>query len=166
MYRHSQNGEIMKTLKLWSWVGLVLVAIGGDAQGKTTFAYVANIGGNTVSVINTSTKTVVATIPVGDGPLGIAISPNGAFAYVVNNHDTASGDSVSVIKTATNTVVATVKVQSAPFSAVVTPNGKFVYVTNANSNTVSVISTATNTVIATVPVGQYPVGVAVAPNGG
>jgi YVTN family beta-propeller protein len=156
----------MKILKPWCWIGLVLIAIGGDAQGKTSFAYVANISSNTVSVINTSTKTVVATIPVGDGPWGVAISPNGDFAYVVNNHDTASGNSISVIKTATNTVVATVKVQSVPFAAVVTPNGRFVYVTNADSNTVSVISTATNTVIATVPVGQYPVGVAVAPNGG
>jgi len=38
------------------------------AQAKTDYAYVANIGANPVSVINTTTDAVVKTIPVGDGP--------------------------------------------------------------------------------------------------
>ncbi|WP_153018047.1 hypothetical protein [Saccharococcus caldoxylosilyticus] len=43
-----------------------------------TRAYVANVG-NTVSVINTSTNTVIgAPIPVGSPtPFGIAITPSG-----------------------------------------------------------------------------------------
>ena len=49
---------------------------------------------------------VVATVPVGSGPVAVAIRPNGAFAYVTNQ----SSDDVSVIDTATNTVVATATV--------------------------------------------------------
>jgi YVTN family beta-propeller protein len=65
---------------------------------------VANSGGNDVSVINTATNTVVATVNVGLLPQGIVISPNGALAYVANGNS----NTVSVINTATNTVVATV----------------------------------------------------------
>ncbi|HXQ73340.1 MAG TPA: hypothetical protein VN844_22760 [Pyrinomonadaceae bacterium] len=44
----------------------------------------ANQTGNDVSVINAATNAVLATVPVGAEPTGIAITPNGAFAYVVN----------------------------------------------------------------------------------
>ena len=54
------------------------------------------------SVIATATNTVVTTIPVGTAPRGIAISPDGATAYVANT----GSNTVSVIATATNTVVA------------------------------------------------------------
>ncbi|MFD8738261.1 YncE family protein [Streptomyces sp. NPDC059618] len=66
-----------------------------------TYAYVTNFNANTVSVINTATDTVVATVPVGLEPLGVAVSPNGTRAYVTNRAD----DTVSVINTATDTVV-------------------------------------------------------------
>jgi YVTN family beta-propeller protein len=135
------------------------------SQAKTNYAYVANIGVNTVSVINTTTNAVLTTIPVGDGPWGVAVNQAGTFAYVVNNHDTVNGDSVSVISTATNAVVATIKVGSLPFGIAFAPNGKMAYVANANSNSVSVINTGTKAVTATVSVQSYPVGLAVTGNG-
>jgi YVTN family beta-propeller protein len=107
-----------------------------------------------VSVINTATNTVIATIPVGYGPIGVAVSPNGGTVYVTN----ANEATVSVINTATNTVSATIPVGTAPFGVAVSPNGGTVYVANEVSNTVSVINTATNTVIATIPVGSDPKG--------
>jgi YVTN family beta-propeller protein len=131
------------------------------------FAYVTSTGQNggagagapnVVSVINTATNTVVATVPVGLGPIGVAITPNGAFAYVTNR----DSNDVSVINTATNTVVATVPVGFGPDGVAITPNGAFAYVANVNSADVSVINTATNTVVATVPVGVGPRALAVA----
>jgi YVTN family beta-propeller protein len=152
----------LRTL-LYLFAGLsVFVSI---AQAKTDFAYVANIGANTVSVIDTTTDAVVKTIPVGDGPWGVAVNQAGTYAYVVNNHDTASGDSVSVISTATNAVVATIKVGSVPFGIAFAPSGKTAYVANGKSNSVSVINTSTKTVTATVAVQSDPVGLAVMPNG-
>ncbi len=96
-----------------------------------------------------SSNTVVATVPVGDGPVGVAITPDGAFAYVTNGN---SG-TVSVIETASNTVVATVRVGIRPAGVAITPDGAFAYVTNIDSGTVSVIETASNTVVTTVGVG-------------
>lgn len=47
-----------------------------------------------MSVIDTTTNTVVSTIAVGDGPFGVAISPDGTHAYITN----ANSDTVSMIR--------------------------------------------------------------------
>jgi YVTN family beta-propeller protein len=85
-----------------------------------------------VSVIDTASNKVVATIPVGLGPIGVAItpdcshssecgdSPHPPLAYVTIYAD----NTVSVIDTASNTVVATIPVGNAPVAvafATVTP---------------------------------------------
>jgi YVTN family beta-propeller protein len=87
-------------------------------------------------------------------PAGIAITPNGVFAYVVTLNDT-----VSVIATASNTVAATIPV-TAPQQVAITPDGAFAYVSTF-FNTVAVIATATNSVSAAVPVGAGSFGIAI-----
>ena len=47
-----------------------------------TLAYVANLAGNSVSVINLATNAVIATIGVGASPFGVAVNPAGTLAYV------------------------------------------------------------------------------------
>ncbi|MFY9561809.1 MAG: beta-propeller fold lactonase family protein [Terriglobales bacterium] len=155
----------MRILMMSIWTLALLFVTLSISEGKTNYAYVANINDNTVSVVNTSNNSVLTTVPVGDGPWGVAVNQAGSFVYVANNHDSANGDSVSVISTSTNTVVATIKVGTVPFGVALTPNGKTAYVANANSNSVSVINTGTKTVIKTIPVQTYPVGLAVTPNG-
>ena len=122
-----------------------------------TYAYVANYGGTTVSVINTSTNTVSATIPVGSEPLGVALNPSGTYAYVANQ----GSSTVSVINLATNSVAATISVGTGPTSVAINPAGTYAYVTNfggGTGNTVSIVNTATNSVTQTVTVGTGPVG--------
>ena len=69
-----------------------------------TRAYVGNLGTNTVSVINTATDTVTATITVGDDPEGVGITSDGRCVYVANGGD----NTVSVVNAATSAVVATI----------------------------------------------------------
>jgi len=52
-----------------------LVLSGVTASGQN--AYVARTSDDTVSVINTSSNTVIATIPVGDRPRGVAMALGG-----------------------------------------------------------------------------------------
>jgi YVTN family beta-propeller protein len=120
---------------------------------------VTNGDSGSVSVIDTASNTVVATIGVRSFPLGVAITPDGSRAYVVNR----GSNNASVIDTATNTVVGTVAVGSRPFGVAITPDGSRAYVANRFSNNVSVIATATNTVVATVAVGSDPMGLAITP---
>ena len=107
-----------------------------------------NVLSDNISVISIATNTVVATVPVGSFPSGVAITPNGAFAYVSTGINFGS---VSVIDTATNTVVATVPVGLTPRGIAIEPKGAFAYVANRTSNDVSVIDTTTNMVVATIP---------------
>jgi YVTN family beta-propeller protein len=123
----------------------MLCGSGAVPAHAQSFAYVTNSADGTVSVINTATNTVAATIPVGNAPQELAATPDGYLVYVTNT----GGNSVSVISTTSNTVVATIPVGNTPVGVAVTPNGALAYVTNLADNTLSVISTATNSVVAT-----------------
>ncbi|MBS1524807.1 MAG: beta-propeller fold lactonase family protein [Bacteroidetes bacterium] len=125
------------------------------------FAYVDNYGSNNVSVIATVNNTVVATIPVGTNPWGVAVSPDNSRVYVTNQ----GSNNVSVINTATRSVIATIGVGVQPEGIVVNNDGTKVYVANAIGSTISVISTVTNAVIATINPGAVPREVSLSPDG-
>jgi YVTN family beta-propeller protein len=81
-----------------------------------TRAYVTNFNSSTVSVIDTATNAVVATVPVGNQPVGVAVNFTGTRVYVVNQNS----NNVSVIDTATNAVIgAAVPVGMAPFGVAI-----------------------------------------------
>src|SRR5882724_637795 len=161
-----------RTRLLLQWMALLLLMASSCVPAEAQCdAFVAQNASNSVWVINTLTDTAVAVIPVDFSPFGVAITPNGAFAYVTNTGiicdlcPVSQPPSVSVIDTATYKVVATIPVGLYPAGVAISPNGAFAYVANFNSNSVSVIDTATNTVTATVTVGTNPLGVAITPNG-
>ena len=93
---------LLATLFSLSSVGTVL------AQN----AYITNSGDNTVSVIDTTSSTVTATLTVGNSPFGVAVTPDGSTVYVGNRSD----NTVSVIDTASNTVTATIPGFSDPIA--------------------------------------------------
>src|SRR5258708_32676259 len=76
-------------------LGMTLLFV--SAQGQTS-VHVTNQFSNTVSKIDSTTNTIVATIPVGNFPYGVAVSPNGDSVYVANLLD----NTISVIDVATN----------------------------------------------------------------
>lgn len=129
------------------------------------FAYIPNIGDNTVSVIDTATDTVTATVPLGAAPSGfVAVSPDSTKVYVANRTG-----GVSVINAASNTVTGEITVGSAPTNGVAfTPDGTKAYVASSNDRGegwVSVIDTAANKVIGP-PIPLYlPGSIAVTPDG-
>ncbi len=97
--------------------------------------------------------TVTTTIPVGTQPESVAMTPDGAFAYVTNY----GNNSVSMISTATNTVTSTVTDFSKPFGIAISPNGAYAYITNFGSNLISVMNLPPSVSIA--PVGQLTLDV-------
>ena len=54
---------------------LLGIAFGATLANAAPFAYVPNSESDTVSVIDTATNTVTATVPVGNRPLGVAVAP-------------------------------------------------------------------------------------------
>jgi DNA-binding beta-propeller fold protein YncE len=136
------------------------VVITPDGQ----YAYVADQNSDTVSVIDTAKvlastadplapdpSSVVHTVAAGDGPDGVAITPDGDHVYVTNK----GSDTVSVINTdqvlantadpltpVAEAVTFAVKVGDQPIRVAITPDGGHAYVTQqGTSNSVAVINT-------------------------
>jgi YVTN family beta-propeller protein len=99
---------------------------------STTTVFSSEIG-----TANAQGYSVIATIPVGNNPFGVAINPTNGLVYVANS----DSGTVSVIDPKTNTVVTTIPVGSSPTGVAINPTNGLVYVTNDSSNTVSVVST-------------------------
>jgi YVTN family beta-propeller protein len=147
-----------------------LAGVLGSAQSLAQNAYIPNFGFDSVSVINTATNKVTATITDASliEPFGVAVSPDSRRAYVANS---GISDSVSVIDIATNAVIATIPIPFGPFGVAVSPDGRGLYVAKEERNfsipgAVVVIDTATNAITATIPVQLGPEGIAVTPDGG
>ena len=93
--------------------------------------------------------TVDATVVVGVGPAGIAISPDGARALVTNQ----AVDTLSLIETA-NGKVTTVPVRGGPTGVAFAPDGR-AYVAQTSAGSVAVLDSAMGPV-GTVAVGRFP----------
>ena len=151
-----------------------------------SFVYVVEPGvvGQTAShidVVSTSTNTISTTITSGlTLPTGIAIRPDGAFAYAADEcpASTPTEACVDVINLSTNTVGSPILItgtsNSQPNSIAVSADGTSVYVTAVDATTgdveICVIATSTNTVVVsgdTLDIGVFlasPYGFAIAPN--
>ena len=150
------------------------IRIGGILHHHAApFAYIPNSGSNTVTVIDTVTTppSVVATVPVGTNPRGVAsvVKTSETFTYVTN----FGSENVSVIRTFNDPLtdkvvfekVRDIRVGRNPYGIAVDPAGTFAYVTNFTDGTVSKIDLGTNTVAATITVGSNPIGIVVTPDG-
>jgi YVTN family beta-propeller protein len=162
-------------------LGLSLLALRPvTARGQN--AYVANNYDHTISVINTATDKVTATIPAGQQPWGMALTPDGQKLFVTNHRTGRIGVSseVTVIDTATNAIIATIPLTNTSGGAngvAIAPDGGTVYVasgTNADSdgNTVTSIDASTNEITATTRIPpdpgsghSYPYALALSPDG-
>jgi YVTN family beta-propeller protein len=134
------------------------MAFGAAAAGPK--AYVGNFRDSTVSVIDTGTDAVVATVPVAAGPHGMGVTPDGRFVYV-------SGDGsseVSVIEAASDRVTRTINVGKTPHGVAVAPDGRLLLVGVYGEDKVAFIDTATQQVVASVPVPK-PHTIAIRPDG-
>ena len=135
------------------------VAARYDEEDETPVVYVTNYKDGTVTVIGEDNETT--EIDVDDGPVGVAVTPNGNYVYVANSDD----DTVSIIDTKTETVIDTLNVGDGPWGVAVGAEGDYVYVTNSFSDTVTVIQASDNTIYDTIYVGDRPRGVSAPING-
>ncbi len=163
---HIGIGSRLLATALLPLVTFAVACLLGSAPSYAQKAYITSQDGGVfsepVSVIDTATNAVTATIPgVGVGASGVAVTSDGSKVYVTNFY---SG-TVSVIDAATNAVTATITVGGLGFGMAVSPDGSKVYAVNYGNGSVSVIDTATNAVTATINVGAYPIGAAVSPDG-
>ncbi len=134
------------------------VAITPDGR----YAWVVDASGNSVSVIDTKTRSVVqGPIAVGLAPRGIAITPNGGRAYVANSGD----ETVTVLNTGSFAPVGEpIPVGKEPDGVAISPDGGTAFVAQRGGE-ISIIDTNTAQVVGTIDDSFGPSRITIAPGG-
>lgn len=155
------------TVQLWA----PPVPVGADPAGVAfgpngPLAYVANTGSNSVSVIDTATRTVTSTIEVGSNPSGVVVGDASYWSSPALFVANTGSNTVSVIDTATQQVTKTVQVGERPVGIAISERGAtpVVYVANEGSDSVTRYDTLSGATTS-IAVGKNPTAVTVAPNG-
>ena len=129
-----------------------------DIHPELDLGLVANVGDDTVSVIDLERMTVTGTIAVGGFPLGLAIDTARNLAVVANGED----GTVSVIELGSQAVVATIAVGERPAGVAVNSVTGIGVVTNRGDSNITLIDLETRTVVETIEIeGAFPRGVAI-----
>ncbi len=156
----AELGTLVKTIVVPAHVGLLLGAL--DPAAGTLF--VSEESTAYVAVVSTSTNALVATVPVGSSPTGVAYVPTTGEVYVANYN---SGN-LTVIAGQNDTVVGDVPVGGgAEFVTYDSANG-YLYVACRLSGNVTVVRASDNTVVGNIslPAGAQPIGIAYDPTNG
>jgi YVTN family beta-propeller protein len=98
---------------------------------------------------------VVGTISGFSSPRHLAVSPDGAYIFVVNEN----ANTISVINAASQALIKTIPVGALPRWIACTPDGSQAFVCNYADKTISVIDIANLRLIKTTAIGSYPTGI-------
>jgi len=135
-------------------------AVVADPQGKTL--YIAEAAAKQIAVFDTDRTEVVATIPIGAKPTGLALSGNGKLLYVTCADPEGT---VCIIETDAAKIVKRLPAGCGAQSPVLSPDGKTLYVCNRFDNSVSVISTEQRKEIKSIHALREPVAADITPDG-
>ena len=132
-------------------------------DAKTVFT--SNIGGDSVSVIQQGADAVwtQTVIPVGKGPEGIDLSPNGRELWSAHSRD----GGVSIIDVASRKVVQRIDIGTKRSNRIkLTPDARFALVSDLDAGELVVLDASARTVIRRIPLGKMPEGILMPPTGG
>ncbi len=129
----------------------------GTADGRLMI--VPNNGDQTISIIDTESQTVVATLPGAADMTGVNTDNGSTTAFVISRGE----DKAIVIDLTALSVVGEIALPGTPETGVVTPDGGKLYVALSAANKVAVIDVATRRVLRSIDdVGQGPWGATMA----
>jgi len=193
LYVAERNDDALSVLASTSASALALskvIQVGNKPKGvgvspQGTQVWVANRNGDSLSIIDPATDTVLVTVPLrlqgssrGRGgsvkddrkSVALGFSPDDQYAYVVarNSGTLVVVDKARAMDDPANAVVASVEVGDMPEALAVDPAGGLVYVANWNGRNVSVVDVSSPTVpvvLDRVAVGKHPEGMALLSDG-
>jgi YVTN family beta-propeller protein len=142
--------------------------------------YVTNEASGDLSVIDSATHTVVATVPLGKRPRGIHASPDRQTIYVALSGSPfappgvdestlppadKSADGIGVFDVRTRKLLRVIEGGSDPEQFDLSKDGKLLYVSNEDVAKASIVDVASGKVNKSLPVAGEPEGVTTAPDG-
>jgi YVTN family beta-propeller protein len=120
--------------------------------------FTSNIGSDSVSAIqqDPSGKWTQTVIPVGKGPEGIDLSPDGQTVWSAHSRD----GGVSVIDVGSKQVLHTIAVGTKRSNRIhLTPDGKFALISDLDAGDLVVLDTATRNEVKRLALGKMPEGI-------
>jgi YVTN family beta-propeller protein len=150
------------------------------AQSPGFRIYVTNEVSGDLTIIDSATYNVIATVPLGKRPRGIHASPDGKTLYVALSGSPIAGpgvdestlpppdksaDGIGVFDVAQNKVVRMIKAGSDPENFDVSRDGTQLFISNEDDSAVSVVDIAAGNVVRSAKVGGQPEGVKATPDG-
>ncbi len=155
-------------------------SVGQKASQPGFRIYVTNENSGDLSVIDSSTLEVTATIPLGKRPRGIHASPDGKTIYVALSGSPIGGpgvdesklpppdrsaDGIGIFDVRQNKLLRVIQSGKDPENFDLSKDGRYLVVSNEDDSRASMIELATEKVVKTFPVGEEPEGVKFTPNG-
>jgi len=112
---------------------------------------VANNGENTVALMDDATGTVLKTLPTGEGPHEIAVSPDGRFAYIADSGTpTKPGNTITAVDLGRREVKGKFRLgEHQPHDLRVSADGKRLWAACAPTQSVVEMDTATGAITRT-----------------
>jgi YVTN family beta-propeller protein len=151
-----------------------------EAESTAPRIYVTNEVSGDLTVIDSGTFKVVATIPLGKRPRGIHPSPDGKTLYVALSGSPIAGpdvdestlpppdksaDGIGVFDVKQNKLVRIIHGGSDPENFDLSKDGSKIYISNEDTSEVSIVDVASGTVVKSAKVGEQPEGVRATPDG-
>ena len=143
--------------------GTHMVWVNRDASRMFT----CNIGSSSISILerpqNPNQPWNVTTIPVGRGPEGFDVSPDGRELWAAHSQD----GGVSIIDLEQKKVTATLDLQTKRSNRLkFTPDGKLALISDLDAGEVLVVDVPTRKVTKKIPLGRMVEGILMHPDGG
>ena len=127
--------------------------------GRDNLIFTANIGSDTITIIDRTGETPV---PVGKGPEGMDLSPDGKFIWAAHSRD----GGVSIIDVAAKRVVGTITLGTKRSNRLkFTPDGKRVLVSDLDAGEVVAVDVASRKETQRIPMGKSPEGILMSKDG-
>src|SRR5688572_23359432 len=155
----------------------------GTAGSASYRIYVTNERSDNLTVIDSTTHEVVATIPLGKRPRGIHASPDGKTIYVALSGSPIAGpgvdedslppadkkaDGIGIVDVAQGKLLKVIPGGSDPEEFSLSKDGTLLYSSNEDTGEASIIDIAAGKVVAKIRVGEKdsePEGVETSPDG-
>ncbi len=145
---------------------------GTSGGGEEGILFIAMGPSNNFVMIDIATEKVMKAVAGPVNPHGIAVSPDGKFAYLTSRNPDKNDKSipssefpVSVVEVKTGKTVATIDVGGESHHAWMNPKGRQVYVVVPSVDGVVAIDTKTNKIIKTIETGLKANSVTTSPDG-
>src|SRR5450631_1969861 len=151
-----------------------------EAESSAPRIYVDNEVSGDMTIIDSGTYKVIATIPLGKRPRGIHASPDHKTIYIALSGSPIAGpgvdestlppadhkfDGIGVFDVQQNKLIKMIPAGNDPENFDVSKDGKQLYVSNEDDSEVSIIDLEAGKVVKSLKMGAQPEGVQVTPNG-